>query len=222
MIWTYRSRSQCPRNLPFGSWQPLSFNPLIAVIIFTSSSMSLPFMSSLDVFLPPDSSSVCRHVVLFAFCSALQRSTSHSYSPLLSTSSWFDAYYIITPLQHLIHVNVIPIHSTTLRMCMSMFRSSHCPGLIVILPSSLLHLSYTFYSSVLCPPSLWVCFVSHMRIFPFLLQNPTLLIFASLHTPSLCLLRFTDSVNILRPSFPLTHPTASLYTTNQPPHTDLS
>jgi len=49
-----------------------------------------------------------------------------------------------------------------------------------------------------------------MRVFPFLLQNPTPLIFASLHNFPLCLLRPTDSVCILQLSFSLARPPRNL------------
>jgi len=49
-----------------------------------------------------------------------------------------------------------------------------------------------------------------MRMFPFLLQNPAPLIFASLHTLPLCLSRSTDGAHTLRPSFSLTCPPRSL------------
>jgi len=77
--------------------------------------------------------------------------------------------------------------------------SRHSPGFDRHSPPSLLQLSYAFYSLVLCP--LHWCFILHMRMFPFLFQNPAPLIFASLHTLPLCLSRPTDSVHILRPSF---------------------
>ena len=119
-----RYDSDLPLSLVFshpGFVSPV-FIPLIIVIIFTSSSMSLSFMSSLDVF-SPDSSSVCRHVVLFAFCLA----TFH----VILISLPFRAGLmpiISSPLSYLIHVNVITIHSATLRVCMSMFHSFPPPS----------------------------------------------------------------------------------------------
>ena len=113
---------------------------------------------------------------------------------------------ISSPLSNLVHVNVIPIHFTTLRMCMSMFRSSHCPGLIVILLSSLLRLSYTFYSSVLCPTIVVVVFhTAHAHVS------------ISVAEPHIINLRFTA----YSPALPFTldrqrsHPPTA-------PHTDLS
>jgi len=47
-------------------------------------------------------------------------------------------------------------------------------------------------------------------MFPFLLQNPAPLIFASLHTLPLCLSRSTDGAHTLRPSFSPTCPPRSL------------
>jgi len=98
----------------------------------------------------------------------------------------------------------------------------HSPGFDRHSPPSLLHLSYAFYSLVLCP--LYLCFIQHMRMFPFLLQNPAPLIFASLHPLPLCLSRSTDRVHILRLSSPSLSRspspklTASLYTTDHPYH----
>ena len=79
---------------------------------------------------------------------------------------------------YLIHVNVTLIHSPRCAcVCLCFILSTHSPSLIVILPSSLLHHSYTLYSSSLV--SIIVVFhTTHAR-----LSNPALLIFASLHTP---------------------------------------
>lgn len=94
-------------------------------------------------------------------------------------------------------------------MCMSMFHSlpplsqfdRHSPLISIRIP-------YAFYSSVLC--SLSLRFIPRMRIFPPLLRNPAPLIFTSLHTLPLRLLRPTGGARILRLSFPLTHPPRSL------------
>ena len=124
-------------------------------------------------------------VVMSSFCFLPCNVLHHTH--IFPTSSWFDAYYII-PLTNLIHVNVIGIHSTTLRVCMSMFHSFlPCPGLIVILPSSLLRLVRVLFIGLVS--TIFVFHTTHMRPFPFLLRNPALLIFALLHTPPLCLSR---------------------------------
>jgi hypothetical protein len=135
--------------------------------------------------------------------SALQHS-SYSYIPPL-------------PLSHSELVRCLLYHppSSPPRSCLtsSLFNSPRCacaclcfilspqsPGLIVILSSSLLPLWYTFYSLVLCP--LYLFHTTH-RMFPFSLQNPALLIFASLHTLPLCLFRLTGGVHTVRVSFSL-------------------
>lgn len=121
MIRTCSSRSYS--LIPSGFCQPV-FIPLIIAIISTLSSMSLHscphlMFSSFPRFIICLSS--CRP---FAFCLATFHVVTHIFaSPL--TSSWSDAYYIIPPppLSHLVHVDVISIHFTTLRVCMSMFHS---------------------------------------------------------------------------------------------------
>jgi len=144
------------------------------------------------------------------------------YSPLLS-SSHFELVRCLLyhhPLSNLVHVNVIRIHSTTLRMCMSMFRSSNCPGLIVILPTSLLlplvHVLFIGLVSIIAV----VC-VSYRTCacFHFCCRTPhTINLRFSLHPLPLSLLRPTDSVHILRVTFhsPSSKLTPSLYTVNHP------
>ena len=55
-----------------------------------------------------------------------------------------------------------------------------------------------------------------MRMSPFLLRNPALLIFTSLHTLPLCLLRLTDGVRIRSLSLILETYCIPLYTTSNP------
>ena len=101
-------------------------------------------------------------VVMSSFLlSALQRSTSYSYIPFSPTRA--GSIPIISP-PYQIHVNVISIHSTRCAcVCLCFILSTHSPSLIVILPPSLLHHSYTLYSSVLCP--LYLCFThTHARV----------------------------------------------------------
>lgn len=90
MIRTCRSHSQLPHS-SFGFCQPRlypSYHCHHLHIIVHVSLIHVP----LGVPFSPDSH---LSVVMSSFLlSALQRSTSHSYI-LLSSSSWFDAYYII-------------------------------------------------------------------------------------------------------------------------------
>jgi hypothetical protein len=161
------------------------------------------------------------HVVLFAFWLATFRVTL-IYSPL--------------PFE-LVRCLLYHPPSPTLFMLTSSYSFTHVAHVYVYVsflplsrfdrhpPSSLLltSLPYAFYSSVL---SIIVVFhTTHTRMFPFLLRNPSLLIFSSLHTLPLRLLRLTGGVRIPRLSFSLIE-TYCIRTYNQPPayhsHADLS
>ena len=153
----------------------------------------------------------------------------------LSLSSWDRCllYHLPSPLSatsFMLTSSAISIHFPTLRVDVSMVHSfpsqprfdRHSPISItlplvrVLFTGLVVHYTCVSYYTCAC--------------FHFLLQNPALLIFASLHTLSLCPLRLADGIRILRislspsPSFP----SPKLIRTpiyNQPPilpHTDPS
>jgi hypothetical protein len=82
-------------------------------------------MSSLDVFFlsSPDSSSVCRHVVLLAFCLATFVILIYSSTPPLPLRAGPMPIISSPLLPASFMFNVIAIQFPTLRMCMSMFHS---------------------------------------------------------------------------------------------------
>ena len=191
-------------------------------------SLDRSFMSPLDVF-----SLLQTHhlsVVMSSFLlSALQRSASYSYIrlPLLTPiragsmpiiSSHSPASFMLT--------SSLFISPRCACACLCFTLSPHSPRFDRHSPSSLLLLSYAFYSSVLVVPS-YLCFILHMRMFPFLLQNPALLTFASLHTlPPLCLStldRWRSHPPTLVPSsLPETYRILIYNQPPIPPHTDPS
>ena len=140
--------SQFPRILPFGFCQPRLYPSYhchhIHIIIHVSLIHVSTWCSLLSRFIICLLS--CRP---FCFLPCNVPRHTHIFSTPLRAGSM---PIITSPLSNLIHVNVIPIHSPRCAcVCLCFIRSSHSPSLIVILPSSLLHLPYAFYSSVLCP-----------------------------------------------------------------------
>ena len=149
-----------------------------------------PFMSPLDVLFFPQIHHLS--VVMSSFC-FLPCNVSRRYS-YIRLSSHLELvrcllYHPSTPLSHtsFMLMSSLFISPRCACACLCFTLSPHSPRFDRHSPSSLLLLSYAFYSSVLVVPS-YLCFILHMRMFPFLLQNPALLTFASLHTlPPLCL-----------------------------------
>ena len=162
MIWTLSRRSQF---LPYSFIRVLPAPPLIPyhchhlhIVIHVSLIHVLAWCFSF------------RSIVCLSSCrpllSALQRSTSYSYILLPSpTSGWFDAYYII-PTSFMLTSSLFTPTTRCACVCLCFILTPHLLGLIVILPSSLLRLQYTFYSSVLCPfscVSYHTCACFHFR-----------------------------------------------------------
>ena len=158
------------------------FIPLIIAIVFTLSSMSLSFMSLAWRSLFPRfiiCLSSCRP---FAFCLATFYITL-IYSPFELVR--YLLYHLPSPTSFML-TSLVFIPPRCACVCLCFIPSSHRPGLIVILPLSLLRLVRVLFVGLV--PYSCVSYHTHAPVF-ILLRNPALLIFASLHTPPLCLPR---------------------------------
>ena len=161
----------------------------------------------------------------FLPCNVSRR--THIFASSSPTSSWVRCLlshpHPLSATSFMLTSSSISIHFPTLRVCVSMVHSflsrlrfdRHRP--ISIIPPLVRVLFIGLVSTIL------VFHTTHAHVFIFCYRTPHCLIFASLHTLSLCLLRLADDVRILRLSLPsLTNsspnPTASPYTISHPYH----